>query len=97
MASRDLPYRDPDTPPWWRRALSVTKDMLDLLFNDYGPLALGIEYGAVGVLIGIAIWLIFGVLLIAFATGGLTYAALQRRDSYERSPRNARSRRGRDS
>jgi uncharacterized BrkB/YihY/UPF0761 family membrane protein len=95
MASRDLPYRDPSRPPWWRRTWSVIKTMMDLLFNDLSPVALGLEYGVASAVIGVAVWLIFGVVLIAFASGGLTFAALERRERYERSTRNARPRIGR--
>ena len=47
----------------------------EILFNDCGPLALGLEYGVTGAVIGTAVWLLFGLIWgIAVAltvTGGL--------------------------
>jgi hypothetical protein len=46
---------------WSRRALEAVLD-------ESGPLALGLEYGAVGFVIGVAVWLVFG-LVVALIVG----------------------------
>lgn len=47
----------------------------ETLFDEFGPLALGLEYGVTGVVIGATVWLLFGLIWgIAVAvtvTGGL--------------------------
>ena len=47
----------------------------EFLFGDFGSLSLGLEYGVTGVVIGAAVWLLFGLIWgIAVAvtvTGGL--------------------------
>jgi len=45
------------------------------LFDEFGPTSLGLEYGVTGVVIGAAVWLLFGLiwgLMVAVTvTGGL--------------------------
>ena len=74
MARDDLPKRDPEPERDGRFRFIINR-----LFGEFGPVALGIEHGAMGVIIGVGIWLIFGLIWLAFIVGGVTFYGMQRR------------------
>jgi len=74
MASDDLPDRIPKS-----KRRSVADFFVDNLFGETNPIILGLEHGVAGVVLGTAIWLVFGLIWLAFIVGGLTFYGLQRK------------------
>jgi len=77
MPSR-LPDRIEPSGPGRRILRGVGRGLrafCEKLFDEFGPISLGLEYGVTGVVIGAAVWLLFGLiwgLVVAVTvTGGL--------------------------
>ena len=84
MPSR-LPDRLMTRPTRARLVLSgagrALRTICEGVFDEYGPLALAVEYGMAGFVIGVTVWLLFGLIWgIAVAvtvTGGLARRRVQ--------------------